>query len=119
MVIPLDFGDAIAYAIAALAVVAGHLITKRSKSTEHNVNETVDEGVLIQFQALNNRLTALELQLASTRTELADVRRERDRQMETLRETYRDALREKDTEIASLHKSLENHRRRIKQLEDN
>lgn len=117
---PLDYGDAIAYAIAAIALVAGHLITKRSKSTssEHNVNETVDEGVLNQFQALNDRLTALELQLASTRTELADVRRERDRQMEALRETYRDALVEKDKEIASLGTSLENHRRRIKQLED-
>lgn len=121
MVIPLDYGDAIAYAIAAIAMVLGYFVTRRSssESSEHNVNEVVDSGVLEQFQRLNDRLTALELKLADTRTELSTVRRERENQIEALRETYREAIAEKDKEIAGLRTTLEHHRRRIKQLEDN
>jgi chromosome segregation ATPase len=120
MQFPLDGGDAIAYAIGAVVMFLGYFVTKRSKSesSEHVVMETVDEGVLTQFQALNDRLTKLELELAETRTELIEVRRERDNQIEALRELYTDALEEKDKEIKSLSTSLENHRRRIKQLEE-
>lgn len=120
MDLPLDYGDAIAYAVMACVMVAGYFVTKRSKSesSEHNVNETVDVGVLAQFQTLNDRLTKLELELQETRSELTEVRRERDAQIEALREAYLDALGEKDKEIASLRTSVENHRKRIKQLED-
>jgi chromosome segregation ATPase len=112
--VPMDYGDAIAYAIAAATFVAGYFVTKRTRSTSssRNVNETVDDGVLSQFLKLNDRLTKLELELASTRAELADVKRERDWQIE-------EALADKNIEIASLKTSLENHRKRIKQLEDN
>ena len=117
---PLDGGDAIAYAIGAVVMFLGYFVTKRSKSEskEHSVTETVDEGVLAQFQALNDRLTKLELELAETRNELTEVRRERDVQIEALRDLYNEALEEKDKEIKSLKTSVENHRRRIKQLEE-
>jgi type II secretory pathway component PulM len=89
-----------------------------SESSSRSVTETVDEGVLAQFLALGERLTKLELELQETRAELTEVRRERDAQIEALRAAYLDALGEKDKEIASLRTSLENHRKRIKQLED-
>jgi predicted RNase H-like nuclease (RuvC/YqgF family) len=120
MVIPFDYGDAVAYAVAAVAIVGGQLVRRRSlsESSSRNVTETVDEGVLAQFLALGERLTKLELELQETRAELTEVRRERDAQIEALRAAYLDALGEKDKEIASLRTSLENHRKRIKQLED-
>ena len=119
MVIPLDYGDAILYAIAAIGAAAGFAFTRRSKSESRNVNEVVDEGVLAQFLALNKRLTRLELELQETRTELTEVRRERDEQIEALRATYREALNAKDQEIAALRKTVEEHRERINQLEAN
>lgn len=120
MVIPFDYGDAVAYAVAAVAIVGGQLVRRRSlsESSSRNVTETVDEGVLSQFLALGERLTKLELELQETRSELTEVRRERDAQIESLRAAYLDALGEKDKEITSLRTSLENHRKRIKQLED-
>jgi uncharacterized protein involved in exopolysaccharide biosynthesis len=119
MEIPLDYGDAILYAIAALGALGTFAFTRRSKSESRNVNEVVDEGVLAQFQALNKRLTKLEIELVQTRRELTEVRRERDEQIETLRETYREALEAKDQEIAALRAAVEGHRERIAQLEAN
>ena len=117
--LPFDYGDAIAYAVAMIAVVSGYFIQRRSKSESRNLNESVDGGVLAQFQALNKRLTKLEIELYQTRRELTEVRRERDQQMQTLRETYREALEAKDQEIAALRKTVEEHRERINQLEAN
>ncbi len=117
--LPFDYGDAVAYAVAAVAVVSGYLIQRRSKSESRNLNESVDGGVLAQFQALNKRLTKLEIELYQTRRELTEVRRERDTQIEALRETYREALEAKDEEIAALRKTVEGHRARINQLEAN
>ena len=117
MVIPLDYGDAILYAIAAIGAAAGFAFTRRTKSESRNVNEVVDEGVLAQFQALNKRLTKLEIELVQTRRELTEVRRERDEQIESLRESYREALAAKDQEIAALRAAVESHRKRITQLE--
>ena len=117
--LPFDYGDAIAYAVAMIAVVSGYFIQRRSKSESRNLNESVDGGVLAQFQALNKRLTKLEIELYQTRRELTEVRRERDQQMQTLRETYREALKAKDQEIAALRKTVEEHRERINQLEAN
>jgi flagellar biosynthesis chaperone FliJ len=117
--LPLDYGDAIAYALAMIAVVAGYFIQRRSKSESRNLNESVDGGVLAQFQALNKRLTKLEIELYQTRRELTEVRRERDHQIEALRETYREALEAKDQEIAALRATVEEHRERINQLEAN
>lgn len=115
--LPLDYGDAIAYAVGMVAIVSGYFIQRRSKTESRNLNESVDGGVLAQFQALNKRLTKLEIELYATRRELTEVRRERDMQIETLRETYREALDAKDQEIAALRATVESHRERITQLE--
>lgn len=115
--LPFDYGDAIAYGVATVAIVSGYLIKRRSQTESRNLNESVDGGVLAQFQALNKRLTKLEIELYATRRELTEVRRERDIQIEALRETYREALDAKDQEIAALRATVEGHRERITQLE--
>lgn len=132
-----DYGDLMQTAFMAAALLAG-LAVKRTKSTSesdsHVVTETVDEGVLGKFAELFERIGRLEIDLIETKAELAEARQEL-AEFKKLEEWLKAKLYEKETEIAemqsrcaesiecrdaeirSLKTSLENHRRRIKELE--
>jgi len=115
-----DYGDLTALFLGVVAMV-GYFVKRRTKSETYAVTEVVDDGVLGKFSDLFKRIGQLELDLQKMTNELNELveqLHDKEAEMETYRARAAAALEAKDKEIRSLRTSLENHRRRIKELED-
>lgn len=124
-----DYGDLVQVALTLAAVIVYAVTTRKSSTdtTSHSVNEQVDDSVLGRFETLFDRIGRLERSLDETKLDLAKAMREleslrievaaKEEEIVALRTSYTVALAEREREIKSLKASLENHRKRIKELE--
>lgn len=115
-----DYGD-LATILMAAVLSLGYFVKKSTKTESYSVTEVIDDGVLGKFAELFKRIGRLENDLHDMTDELNSLvvqLHTKEGEMEQYRLAATAALAQKDKEIKSLRTSLENHRRRIKELEN-
>lgn len=109
----LDWDDAVAMLVAVTALVA-LFVTRKSRT--RTLSEKVDEGVLIQFRELFDRLVRVETDLKAAKLTI-DQLREEIGQMRKVEEFLEAKVHEREKQIASLKAALQSARNRIEHLE--